>query len=123
MREVVYEIVSTEGSSKHGDVIKTKQGFYSTVDTEDIIYTKIEDLIEKLPENMKLIDDEGNVVNNLMVSYRAWRKVSEEMLEDGMNGSVDCGEQSVREDFSNYADLDEEISFEKMLELEEGYEA
>ena len=34
----------------------------------------------------------------------------------------DCGEVSAREDFSNYAGLEEEITFEKMLELERRYE-
>lgn len=59
--------------------------------------------------------------NNLMKQYREWRKISEEMLEDGMFGSLDCGEEKVREDFSNFAELKEIISFEKMLELEEEY--
>lgn len=61
------------------------------------------------------------MTKDLMEIYREWRKVSEEMLEDGFKGSVDCGEQAVREDFSNYAELDEEISFEEMLELEKEY--
>ena len=54
--------------------------------------------------------------------YADWREVSEEMLADGMCGTIDCGEASVREDFSNYAGLEEEITFEKMLELERRYE-
>lgn len=53
--------------------------------------------------------------------YKEWRKVSEEMLEDGMSGSVDCGEVSVRKDFSQYAGLENEITFEEMLELEERF--
>jgi hypothetical protein len=53
--------------------------------------------------------------------YKEWRKVSEEMLADGMKGSVDCGERSAREDFSNYAELEEEITFEEMLKLEQEY--
>ena len=53
--------------------------------------------------------------------YKEWRKVSEKMLEDGMSGSVDCGEGSVRKDFSNYAGLENVISFEEMLELEERF--
>ena len=53
--------------------------------------------------------------------YCDWRKVSEEMLEDGMYGSVDCGEVSSRKDFSEYAGLENVISFEEMLELEERY--
>lgn len=74
---------------------------------------KIEDLLEGKEE---IIED---VLFNL---YCDWRELSEEMLEDGMSGSVDCGEASVREDFSNYAGLEEEITFEKMLELERRYE-
>jgi uncharacterized membrane protein YheB (UPF0754 family) len=52
--------------------------------------------------------------------YADWRNVSEKMLEDGMNGSIDCGESKVREDFANFAGI-EEISFEEMLELEKDY--
>lgn len=53
--------------------------------------------------------------------YAEWRKVSQEMLEEEFKGSVDCGEVSVREDFSNYAELQETITFEEMLELEKEY--
>ncbi len=59
--------------------------------------------------------------NKLMEQYREWRKVSEEMLADGFEGSIDCGEGRVREDFSNFAGLSEEISYEAMLALEEAY--
>lgn len=59
--------------------------------------------------------------NNLMKQYREWRKISEEMLEDGYSGSLDCGEEKVREDFSNFAELVETISFEEMLQLEKEY--
>lgn len=48
--------------------------------------------------------------------YKEWRKLNEEI---GANS--DCGEQVVREDFSTYAELEEEISFAEMLELEENY--
>ena len=75
---------------------------------------KIEDLLERKEEIMK------DVLFNV---YKEWRKVSEEMLEDGMGGSVDCGEVSVRKDFSDYAGLENEITFEEMLELEERYES
>jgi len=54
--------------------------------------------------------------------YCEWRKVSQEMLEDGISGSVNCGEVSVRKDFSQYAGLENEITFEEMLELEERFE-
>lgn len=61
------------------------------------------------------------MTKKLMEVYREWRKVSEEMLEDGFKGSVDCGDKAVREDFSNYAELESVISFEEMLELEKEY--
>lgn len=63
MRESVFEIVNKEGSSKHGDVMKVSNGYYSTVDLEDITYSSVRDLIENLPESMKLIDDEGNDID------------------------------------------------------------
>ena len=75
---------------------------------------KIEDLLERKEEIMKDV---------LFNYYKEWRKVSKEMLEDGMGGSVDCGEESVRKDFSDYAGLENVISFEEMLELEERYES
>lgn len=58
---------------------------------------------------------------NMQKMYDEWRRVSEAMLRDDFGGSVDCGEASVREDFSNYAELANEISFEDMLELENNY--
>jgi len=61
-------------------------------------------------------------MKNLKGIYAEWRKVSEEMLEDGFKGSVDSGEASVREDFSGYAGLTKTISFEQMWELEKEYE-
>ena len=60
-------------------------------------------------------------MKNLKGIYAEWRKVSEEMLEEGFKGSVDCGETSVREDFSGYAELGRVISFEEMWELEKEY--
>ena len=60
-------------------------------------------------------------MKNLKGIYAEWRKVSEEMLEDGFKGSVDCGESGDREDFSAYAELPETISFEEMFELEKEY--
>lgn len=54
--------------------------------------------------------------NMVKETYAEWRKTSEEM-----GGSIDCGEQAVREDFSNFAGLNKEISFEEMLELETQY--
>ena len=61
------------------------------------------------------------MTKNLMEVYREWRKVNAELEADGNNVSNDCGEQAVREDFSNYAELDEVISFEEMFELEKEY--
>ena len=60
-------------------------------------------------------------MKNLKGIYAEWRKASEEMLEDGFKGSVDCGEKAVREDFSAYAELQETITFEEMWELEKEY--
>lgn len=83
-------------------------------------FAKIEDLeeLENLIKNKKM---EVLKMKELKKLYVEWRKVSEEMLEDGFKGSVDCGDKAVREDFSNYADLQEIISFEEMLELEKEY--
>ena len=55
-------------------------------------------------------------MTNLEKIYKEWRKLNEEL-----GASTDCGEQVVREDFSNYAELENEISFKEMLELEENY--
>lgn len=82
---------------------------------------KIEDLLEGKEEVME------DVLFNF---YCDWRKGIEEenewQEEHGgslpMYGEWDCGEASAREDFSNYAGLEEEITFEKMLELERRYE-
>ena len=72
---------------------------------------KIEDILERTEEIKKDI---------LFKHYCEWRKISEEMLND-INGSIDCGDASVREEFSNYAGLEKEITFEEMLELEKIY--
>lgn len=83
-------------------------------------FAKIEDLeeLENLIKNKKM---EVLKMKELKKLYAEWRKISEEMLEDGFKGSVDCGDKAVREDFSNYAELQETISFEEMLELEKEY--
>ena len=78
-----------------------------------VLNCKMEDLLERKEEIMK------DVLFNV---YCEWRKVSQEMLEDGISGSVNCGEVSVRKDFSQYAGLENEITFEEMLELEERFE-
>lgn len=48
--------------------------------------------------------------------YAEWRKLNKEL-----GASTDCGEKAAREDFSSFAGLENEISFEEMLELEENY--
>lgn len=60
-------------------------------------------------------------MKNLFMEYMSWREETEELIKDGHEAAVNCGEASVREDFSNYADI-EEISFDDMLKLEQGYE-
>lgn len=66
-------------------------------------------------------------MKNLYGVYKDWRKAVEEanegLDEHIQKGSTDCGESAVREDFSNYAGLEKEISFENMQELEERYNA
>ena len=61
-------------------------------------------------------------MKNLKGIYAEWRELMEGFVEDYPKTSVDCGEISVREDFSGYAELPETISFEEMLELEKAYE-
>lgn len=66
---------------------------------------------------------EAAEMEKLKQLYAEWRKASEEMLADGFGGSVDCGEQAVREDFSNYTELNRVITFEEMLEIEQEFES
>ena len=55
--------------------------------------------------------------------YKEWREAGEEAAKDAELSFIwDCGEGCAREDFSFYAGLEEEISFEEMLELEKNYE-
>ena len=61
-------------------------------------------------------------MKNLKELYKEWRKLTEGLMEDYSNTSVDCGEVTVREDFSNYTGLKEVISFEEMEQLEKEYE-
>jgi hypothetical protein len=63
----------------------------------------------------------GTKMKNLKGLYAEWRKLMEELMEDYPKTSVDCGEASVREDFSGYAELGRVISFEEMWELEKEY--
>ena len=60
---------------------------------------------------------------NLQEKYNEWRKLGEsESNGTDIPFTWDCGEASAREDFSNYAELKEEITFDEMLELERNYE-
>ena len=83
-------------------------------------YATLEELeeLENLIKNKKM---EVLKMKELKKVYAEWRKISEEMLEDGFKGSIDCGDKAVREDFSGYAELGRIISFEDMLELEKEY--
>lgn len=66
---------------------------------------------------------------DLMELYKEWRKQIEEHNKEEMElggshpvyGSWDCGEGCAREDFTVYAELDKEITYEEMLELEREY--
>ena len=51
--------------------------------------------------------------------YAEWRKAGE---DSEVGFTYDCGEESAREDFTAYAGLDKEITFDEMLELENNYE-
>ena len=74
--------------------------------------------MQKIVDQLEAMQKDQTELKKL---YAEWRKVSEEMLEEGFKGSIDCGDKAVREDFSNYAELSETISFEDMLELEKEY--
>lgn len=72
----------------------------------------LEELTEFLNKKGK-----NNEFYQLFACYVGWRLLSEEMLNH-MSGSLDCGESKVRQDFSEYAGLKKEISFDEMYELE-----
>lgn len=55
-------------------------------------------------------------MKDLDALYRQWLELCYHLGED-----TDCGNVNNRQDFSDYADLDERISFEDMLELERAY--
>lgn len=51
--------------------------------------------------------------------YNTWKKEGIELAEQtGLEFVWDCGEGIAREDFSNYAGLEKEITFPQMLALE-----
>ena len=80
------------------------------------------------PEEL-LEDKEEIEMDALKKMYAEWRRQAEKhnKEDEELGGSVplywdtDCGEESVREDFSTFAGLDEEISFDDMLALERDY--
>ena len=55
-------------------------------------------------------------------NYKQWRQITEQDIKDGLGGTTDCGEKCVREDFTAFAKLNTEITFEEMFELEKDYE-
>lgn len=59
---------------------------------------------------------------DLQEEYNKWRIAGMEASE-GTNipFTWDCGESSAREDFSDFANLDNVISFEDMLNLENNF--
>jgi len=98
---------------------KTK---HSTYKSRARVFIKEMASLKELKELKELIlETEDLKMKELKKLYAEWRKISEEMLEEGIKGSIDCGDKAVREDFSNYAELSETISFEDMLELEKEF--
>lgn len=63
----------------------------------------------------------SNLAKGLKQLYAEWREVSEEILADGFAGSVDCRDNNVLEDFSGFANIGRDVTFEEMLELETEY--
>ena len=62
--------------------------------------------------------DELDYICYLRRMYRFWRYECEIIEQD-----TDCGDVNNRSDFSQYAFLDEEISFDDMLGLERSYDS
>ena len=56
-------------------------------------------------------------MKDLEVLYKEWREVCYDLGQD-----TDCGDVNNRRDFTAYAELDEEITFEDMFELELEFE-
>lgn len=91
-----------------------KEAGHEIVLTSDVDRVIAEKAIEVFGKD---IEAEVKEMTNLEKIYREWRELNEEV---GANS--DCGEKAVREDFTAYAELEEEITFEEMLELERDYE-
>lgn len=56
-------------------------------------------------------------MKDLDALYKEWREVCYDLGQD-----ADCGDVNNRQDFSDYAELDERIEFDVMLKLERNYE-
>lgn len=62
-------------------------------------------------------------MTGLQAKYNEWRSTGlEESKGTGVTFTWDCGEQSARIDFSEWAELNEIIDVEEMIELENNYE-
>lgn len=103
--------------------------------SEDELYKLISDIKKKLPD-LKIYMDTNNeyhgsllvldtnkakdaIIRNEYINWRVEGESSSKLLK--IPFTWDCGEASAREDFSSYANLEVEISFEKMLKLEREY--
>lgn len=90
-----------------------------TEDDREVNVTLVNNKIIITKEDYKMTKDD------LYSEYKKWRDQMEDFLHDGvidsLGGSIDCGEGSVREDFTAWAHLDEEITYEEMFELEKKY--
>lgn len=53
--------------------------------------------------------------------YREWRRVTEIMINEGCEGSLDCKDESTRKSFSFCAGLPEVVSEKVMVKLEKEY--
>lgn len=60
-------------------------------------------------------------MKNLKNLYKKWRETLEEQATD-FPYETDCGLESVREDFTEFAELENEIPFEEMSILEREFE-
>lgn len=86
---------------------------------EKIEITFIINKKEKVKESLIEVDKKERDMENLQSIYNTWKKEGIELAEQTGLGFVwDCGESIAREDFSNYAGLEKEITFEEMLALE-----
>ncbi|WP_300857098.1 helix-turn-helix transcriptional regulator [uncultured Clostridium sp.] len=114
------ELIKLSGISK-GAILKYEIGARDINKANGTILFKLATTLnckmEDLLENKEEIKDD--VLFNF---YCNWRKKGEDAVEGtDLNFIWDCGEGRAREDFSDYARLEEEITFEKMLELENRY--